>query len=179
MGMDWFEGEEQKESLRKDAEEYATAAGWMSQTTQIVPSVSGQQFFRYSIAARPITKAILPPASKWARIQRIGLYHFSVRGSASRRLLSTWTSRQLMGEYGTHVITKVMRDVWATRISSKYGEKEKAVGGTDLGGPGERNRGRPGGRWAGVWILPSLSVSDSGSFSVYNRIYIFAMPTIA
>lgn len=33
----------------------------------------------------------------------------------------------------TLVITKVMRDVWATRVS-KYGEKEKAVGGTQIWG---------------------------------------------
>jgi len=47
MGMDWFEGGEQKESLRKGAEEYATAAGWMSQKIRIVSPVFGQQFFRY------------------------------------------------------------------------------------------------------------------------------------
>ena len=29
---------------------------------------------------------------------------------------------------------------------------------------------------AGIGILPSLSVSNSGSFSVYNRVYIFALP---
>jgi len=141
MGMDWFEGEEQKESLRRGAEEYATAAGWMSpddpdRVTRIWTAVfslfnSGKAYYKSDFAA---CLEMGDNAKEWTMPffgERFGIEEGHMGQKAGMAALGM--DQPPIDGGDTLVITKVMRDVWATRIS-KYGEKEKSVGGTQIWG---------------------------------------------
>ncbi|PWW75722.1 hypothetical protein C7212DRAFT_344409 [Tuber magnatum] len=141
MGIDWLEGEEKRASLRKGAEEYAIAAGWMSpddpdRISRIRTAVfslfnSGKGYYKSDFAA---CLEMGENVKEWAMPffgDRFGIQEDHMGQKAGIAALGM-AQPQTNGE-DTLVITKVMRDVWAMRVS-KHGEKEKAVGGTKIWG---------------------------------------------
>ncbi|KAG0127377.1 hypothetical protein HOY82DRAFT_568261 [Tuber indicum] len=141
MGIDWLEGEEQKASLRKGAEEYAIAAGWMSPddpdriariwTAMFSLFNSGEAYYKSDFAA---CLEMGENAKEWTMPffgTRFGIEEGHIGQKAG--MAAVGMDQPPIGGEEVLVITKIMRDVWATRVS-KYGEKEEAVGGTRIWG---------------------------------------------
>ncbi|RPA95488.1 hypothetical protein L873DRAFT_1697761 [Choiromyces venosus 120613-1] len=140
MGIDWLEGEEQSESLRKGAEQYAIAAGWMSpddpdRISRIWTAIfslfnSGKPYYKSDFAA---CLEMGENAKEWTMPffgERFGIEEGHIGQKAGKASLNM---EQLPTNDDTIAITKIMRDIWKVRVNV-CGEKEKAVGGTRIWG---------------------------------------------